>query len=152
LAYFISTTYQPVFQRELFKEYLHYLSILGLTKQETKNDMNERILKPQLRFLLSNVAAEKILLHVYHHGGGHLRGIARDHNIGIGATQRVLRSFVKEGLLKKEQQGRIVWYSFNENCPILNPLLELIRIVYDDIPEEMKKQLFNPKYTLLEDH
>lgn len=132
----------------LLSHYLEYLSILGLAAEPEDPLFNEKQLRPQLHFLLGNVAAEKILLHLYHHGGGNLRGIARDHNLGRGATERVLRRFVQAGLLVRESRGRVVWYTFNNRNPMLKPLLEIVRLVYECIPESKRKETFEPSRVL----
>ena len=130
----------------LINQYLQYLEALGLKGKDAEETQNNQRLEPQLHFLLGNVAAEKILLHLFHHGGGHVRGIARDYAIGLGATQRVLKRFVQAGLIKKETKGHVVWYTFDPKSPFVKLLLELVRIVYESIPEPSRKATFEPTY------
>ncbi|MEE8365857.1 MAG: hypothetical protein V3R76_08725, partial [Gammaproteobacteria bacterium] len=134
--------------RFLINHYLEYLNDLGLKPSNSSSSENSQNLEPQLHFLLGNVATEKILLHLYHHGGGHLNSFSRDHALGRGAVQRVLKRLVDSELIKKETQGRVIWYSFNVSSPLLKPILELIRVVYDAIPEDEKKNIFQPQYKL----
>jgi len=132
----------------LITQFFSYLKELGLISSNN-NDSNEsrKELSPKLRFLFGNVASEKILLHLYHHGRGHLREIARDHTIGVGATQRALNRLMKGQILSKRKDGNQVIYLFNDRNPLLTPILELIRITYNSIPQEIRAKIFNPKYT-----
>ena len=130
----------------LINQYLEYLNQLGLKPSNTSSLEREQELEPKLHFLLGNVAVEKILLHLYHHGGGHMSGFARDHSLGRGNVQRVLKRLVDSGLVKKEARGRVIWYSFDIGSPLLKPILELIRVIYDAIPEDEKKNIFQPQY------
>ena len=130
----------------LITQYLDYLEALGLRARDAEWADNKQQLRPQLHFLLGNVAVEKILLHLYHHGGGHVSGIARDHALGRGATQRVLKRLLQAELLIKESRGRIAWYTFNKRNPIVKPLLEILRLVYDSIPDSQRKATFEPTY------
>ena len=119
-------------------------SIAGLVASATPKDETRTT---KLHFLLGNVASEKVLLHLYHHGGGNVASIARDHALGIGATVRVLDRFVKAGLVRRERRGRVVWYTFETKNPIVRPLLEMLRQVYDSIPEPLRRAAFDPEYT-----
>lgn len=132
-------------QEFLINEFLEYLTNLGVVTA-IKSETEKTKVEPQLHFLLGNEAAEKILLHLYHHGRGHTKGIARDHKLGMGATHRVLNRFTEAGIILKESQGRNVYYTFNKKNPMLKPLLELIRIVYENMSTENKQTSFNPKY------
>jgi len=132
----------------LLDQYLDYLESLGLKPESQENSNKDMTLEPKLHFLFGNIAIEKILLHIYHHGGGHINSISRDHSLGRGATQRTLKRLVEAGIIKKETHGRVIWYTFNEQSPILNPILELIRIIYGAIPEEEKKNTFQPSYKI----
>jgi hypothetical protein len=132
--------------RFLTEQYLDYLRHLGLNGDVAAALGGDPAAAPRLHFLFGNVAAEKILLHLYHHSGGHVRGIARDHGMGMGATQRVLKRFVNAGILQKQSRGRIVWYSFNHKGPLIRPILELIRHVYEAIPLETRRRMFAPKH------
>jgi predicted transcriptional regulator len=130
----------------LIEEFLQYLKHLNLIESQ-KPSGQKRLLEPQLHFLFGNIAVEKIFLHLFHHGRGHLREIVRDHDLGIGSAQRVFPRLVKSGILKKEREGNQIIYSFNENSPLLPSILEMIRVVYKDIPQNIKKRLFNPSYS-----
>lgn len=132
--------------RFLMTQYLAYLDALGLRARDAEWEANRKKAKPQLHYLLGNVATEKILLHIYHHGGGHVNGIARDHKLGMGGTQRVMERLVRAGLLKRESRGRSVWYTFDDRSELIKPLTEMLRIVYDSIPASMRKADFEPDY------
>lgn len=132
----------------LITHFLSFLKELGLVLSNNNySDGSRKELSSKLRFLFGNVASEKIFLHLYHHGRGHLREIARDHTIGIGETQRALNRLIKSQILSKRKEGNQVIYSFNNKHPLLPPILELIRITYNSIPQELRTKVFNPKYT-----
>lgn len=131
----------------LIEEFLQYLKHLNLIESQKPAKGQKRLLEPQLHFLFGNIAVEKIFLHLFHHGRGHLREIVRDHDLGLGSAQRVLPRLVKSGILKKEREGNQIIYSFNENSPLLPSILDMIRVVYKDIPQNIKKRLFNPSYS-----
>lgn len=134
--------------RFLVNQYLEYLDALGLRARDAAWAQNNQRLEPRLHFLLGNVAAEKIILHLNHHGGGHVSGIARDHALGMGATARVLDRFLRAGLIRKESRGRVVWYTLDGQSPFAEPLLEMLRLVYESVPEPLRKATFDPTYAL----
>ena len=134
--------------RFLIAQYLDYLKTLGLNGSNGDSAAESTNRRPQLRFLLANLATEKILLHLYHHGGGNIVALARDHGLGTGATQRVLARLQKAGVIVRESRGRVTWYTLNPRSPLLKPLTELLRVVYRNTPDQLKKQEFEPPYKL----
>ena len=132
--------------RFLISEFLDYLSALGLLGHGDDGQGDEEA-GLQLRFLLANAATEKILLHLFHHGRGHVREIARDHAFGIGEVQRALARLVKGQILAKRTEGNVATYCFNEKNPLVAPVLELVRVTSQQLPQETRKKVFSPKYS-----
>jgi DNA-binding transcriptional ArsR family regulator len=131
----------------LISHYVTYLKELGLITSDKDEEGLKNELSAKLRFLLANVASEKILLHLYHHGRGHLREIVRDHAIGIGGVQKALARLTKGQIIVKRKEGNLVVYSYNDRNPLVSPILELVRITYNSIPQDLRTKIFSPKYT-----
>jgi len=106
---------------------------------------NQRV-RSQLKDILGNATAEKVLLHVFHFQGAHAAKIARDHNMNLSPVQRQLARLERSGLLRKERHGRTVVYYFNDQSPFLPPVLQLMQIVYDAIPLAEKQRVFSPSF------
>jgi len=130
----------------LISHFLAYLGELGLLAGDDAAEKDGKV-QPKLRFLLSSIPAEKILLHLFHHGKGHLREICRDHHVSLGQTQRALARLTKGQILVKRKEGNLVVYYFNERNTIVAPLLDLVRVTYKEIPQEARTRIFSPKYT-----
>lgn len=129
----------------LISEFTKYIEYLGLSDRENHDDKKEK-LQSQLKVILGNKTAEKVLLHVYHFESSYASQIARDHGIHLYSVQKQLERFAQGGILNKERRGRTVLYSFNHRNPFSKPLQQLIKEVYDSIPLEEKSGLFSPRY------
>lgn len=129
----------------LVTEFMDYLRELGLQRDASPADSDSRPAL-QLRMLLGNVATERILLHIYHHGRGYINWIRRDHGLGVGETQRALTRLVEGQILVKRREGSIVFYHFNERNPLVPAILTLVRAAYENIPEAERQSTFSPKY------
>jgi hypothetical protein len=138
----------PLFQSELpsflVSQYLEYMTALGLTASSFGESSAEQT--PLLQFLLGSLAVERTLLQIYHNGGTHVRGLARDQGLSVGSFQYALAKLHKAGLLKREDRGRVVWYSFDYGHPFISPVLELTRLAYESMPEDQRRQIFEPNY------
>ncbi len=132
----------------LIFSFLSYLTALGLVKTVSQGKVRGKGLTPQLRYILGNTTAERVLLHIFHHNGTTGRQIARDHNLALDPIQKQLKRFEKAGVLRKERHGKSSIYYFREDCPFLPEIIGLIRKAYEYIPEEMRKRVFEPDYTL----
>jgi len=51
-------------------------------------------------------------------------------------------------VLRKERKGKSNIYCFDERCPYLEEILGMIRKVYNAVPEQLKKRLFDPEQTI----
>jgi len=129
----------------LVSQLLTYLRSLGLVPASGGRTANQRV-RSQLKDILGNATAEKVLLHVFHFQGAHAAKIARDHNMNLSPVQRQLARLERSGLLRKERHGRTVVYYFNDQSPFLPPVLQLMQIVYDAIPLAEKQRVFSPSF------
>jgi len=134
---------EPV-SKFLVGQFVAYIEELGLLPKALAGDTSAKI-EPQLRLLLSSVATEMVLLHIYQHGRGYVTAIARDHGLGTGETQRALARLEKGQVLVKQRAGGVVFYSFDNRNPLVPALLDLIRVAYRNIPEDQRRLVFTPK-------
>ena len=132
----------------LIYNFVNYLTSLGLLINDSKHKDRGKGLKPQLRYILGNTTAERVLLHIFHHNGATGRQIARDHNLALDPIQKQLKRFEKAGVLRKERHGKECVYYFREDCPFLPEIIGLVRKAYEHIPDEMRKRVFEPDNTL----
>ena len=95
-----------------------------------------------LEGVFGNRTAEKVLLHVFHHGQIHASAIAQDLGLALNPIKGQLDRFEQAGVLVSTEMGRSRVYSFNPKSPFIGPIRELIRIVYESIPLREREQLF----------
>ena len=95
-----------------------------------------------LEGIFGNKTAECVLLHVFHYGEIHASAIAKDYGSAVNPILGQLDRFEKAGILVSKEQGRTRVYSFNPKSPMIGPIRDLIKIVYDSIPLKEKEKLF----------
>ena len=57
----------------------------------------------------------------------YLRQVAQIVDCGMGAVQRELTNLTNAGILKRNEEGRHVYFQVNKSCPIFNELITLIK-------------------------
>jgi hypothetical protein len=65
----------------------------------------------------------------------------------MGEVQRALARLVKGGILDTRMEGNVATYAFNQKSPFSAPLLQLIRVAADQLPQEARRKTFSPKYS-----
>ena len=94
--------------------------------------------------ILGSKTAQKIFLHLYHHGESYPSAVARDFKISLGQVQRQFDRFEDAGVLVSKLVGKTRIYQFNKKQgAILKPFIELIEVIYDSIPLKEKELLFS---------
>jgi hypothetical protein len=96
-----------------------------------------------LEGIFGNKTAERVLLHVFHYGEIHASAIAGDYGIALNPIKRQLDRFETAGVLASKEVGRSRVYFFNPKSPLLGPVRELIRILYESIPLKEREGIFH---------
>jgi hypothetical protein len=131
--------------RFLVDEFVGYLEVLGLLRKVSTHHNDSRV-EPQLKSIINSVAVEKVLLHIYQHGQAHMSAVKRDHMLGAGETHRAFARLVSGQLLERRRQGNLVVYQFNDRNPLIPPLLDLLRVAYQNIARDERRAAFSPQY------
>ena len=98
-----------------------------------------------LEGIFGNKTAERVLLHIYHYGEAHGSAIAKDYGIALNPIKGQLDRFEQAGILASKEIGRSRLYFFNPKSPLLAPIRDLLKIVYDSIPLKEKEILFSTR-------
>lgn len=85
------------------------------------------------------------MLHIYHYGEIHARGIANDYNVAVSPIQLQLDKFENGGLLVSKEIGRSRLYSINPKSPFSKPVIELLKIEYETISIEERQEIFGAR-------
>ncbi len=95
--------------------------------------------------ILGSETAQKIFLHLFHHGESYPSAVAKDFKITLGQVQRQFDRFERAGILISKLSGKTRVYQFNKKNPLTSPFMELVKRVYDSIPLEEKQLIFNTR-------
>lgn len=95
--------------------------------------------------ILGSETAQKIFLHIFHHGESYPSAVARDFNITLGQVQRQFDRFETAGILISKLSGKTRVYQFNKKNTLTGPFSEMVKRVYDSIPLEEKENIFNTR-------
>lgn len=98
-----------------------------------------------LDLILGSETAQKIFLHLYHHGESYPSAVAKDFDITLGQVQRQFDRFEKAGILISKLSGRTRVYQFNKKNTLTGPFIELVKRIYDSLPIEEKENIFNTR-------
>jgi len=107
-------------------------------------DINQLLVDNQIMLegIFGNKTAERVLLHIFHYGEIHASAIAQDYGIALNPILGQLDRFEQAGILISKELGRSRVYSFNPKSPLVSPVRDLVKIVYDSIPLREKEKLF----------
>jgi hypothetical protein len=97
----------------------------------------------ELETLFGNRTTERILLHLFHYGEIHARGIARDYGAALTPFLRQLNRLEAAGVLASREVGRTRIYQFNPKSPYVTPLKKLVEIAYESIPLQEREKIFH---------
>ena len=95
--------------------------------------------------ILGSETAQKIFLHLYHHGETYPTAVAKDFKITLGQVQRQFDRFEEAGLIISKLSGKTRIYQFNKKNPMTSPFMELVKRVYESIPLAEKEEIFNTR-------
>jgi len=98
-----------------------------------------------LKYIFGNATAEKVLLHIYHYGSIHSAAIAEDYGTSATPIANQLERFEKASILVSKTIGRSRVFSFNLKSPLVKPIKELLKIVYESIPLKEKEIIFKTR-------
>lgn len=98
-----------------------------------------------LDLILGSATAQKIFLHIFHHGESYPSAVAKDFAISLGQVQRQFDRFENAGILISKLSGKTRVYQFNKKNPLTSPFLEMVKRVYDSIPLEEKERMFSTR-------
>ena len=96
--------------------------------------------------LFGGLAAEAVLLHLFHYGQAHGRAIARDMGVSLDGVQKQLDKFERCGVLVVQRHGRTLVYSWNPKSGLANKLREIVGMVYESIPLEQRQIRFSTRH------
>jgi hypothetical protein len=99
----------------------------------------------QLETLFGNQTTERILLHLFHYGEIHARGIASDFRSSSTPFLRQFNRLENAGILVSRAVGRTRLYQFNPKSPFTTPLKKMIEIIYESIPLREREQIFHTR-------
>ena len=99
----------------------------------------------ELETLFGNRTTERILLHLFHYGETHARGIARDYDSAVSPFTRQLDKLEGAGILVSREAGRTRLYQFNPKSAYITPLRKLIEISYENIPQNEREKIFHTR-------
>ncbi len=80
-----------------------------------------------LERILGSKTAQKIFIHLYHHGESYPTAVAKDFKISLGAVQKQFERFEEAGIIISKLQGRTRVYQFNKKQGIVKPFIEIIK-------------------------
>lgn len=95
--------------------------------------------------ILGSQTAQKIFLHIYHHGESYPSAVAKDFNISLGQVQRQFDRFETAGILISKLSGKTRVYQFNKKNTLTTPFIEMVKRVYESLPLEEKESLFSTR-------
>ncbi len=98
-----------------------------------------------LEGIFGNKTAEKVLLHIYHHGESHARAISHDMKIANNPVIGQLDRFEKAQILVSKMAGKSRVYRFNDRFTLTGPVKELIKRAYDSLSLKEKERLFEKR-------
>jgi DNA-binding transcriptional ArsR family regulator len=102
--------------------------------------------KTMLDKILGSKTAQKMFLHLYHHGESYPSAVAKDFKMSLGQVQRQFDRFEEAGLIISRLLGRTRVYQFNKkHGAVVKPFMELIKVFYESIPLKEKEKLFSTR-------
>ena len=99
----------------------------------------------QLETLFGNRTIERILLHLFHYGEIHARGVANDYKTSVAPFVLQFNRLENAGILVSRVVGRTRLYQFNPKSPITNPLKKIIEVIYENIDLEERQKIFHQR-------
>jgi hypothetical protein len=98
-----------------------------------------------LEGILGNKSAAMALLHLYHYGEIHASAVASDYGVSITPIKKQFERFEEAGVIISREVGKTRPYQFNLKNPLTKPLMNLIKVVYDNLKVSEKEKIFNSR-------
>ena len=98
-----------------------------------------------LEMLFGNRTTERILLHLFHYGEIHARGIAGDYGSVVSPFIRQFNRLENAGILVSREVGRTRLYEYNPKSAYVGPLKKLVEIAYEAIPLFERQKIFQQR-------
>ena len=95
--------------------------------------------------LLGSKTAQKIFLHLFHHGETYPSAIANDFEISLGQVQRQLDRFEQAGVIISKLVGNTRVYCFNERLGIARAFKEVVKREYEAMAISEKEKFFQTR-------
>jgi len=95
-----------------------------------------------LHALLGSQTAAQLMLYLFHYGEAYATGMARDLGIAVSPIQRQLEKFETAGFLISKTVGKTRIYAFNPKQPATERLKELIRVFYEAMSRDERREMF----------
>lgn len=95
--------------------------------------------------LFGSRAAEATLLHLFHYGESYGRAVSADFEISLDSVQRQFEKFERSGVLISKRHGRTLLYQWNPKSRLSSRLKDLVAVIYDNMPDEIKRQRFETR-------
>ncbi|MBF0315990.1 MAG: winged helix-turn-helix transcriptional regulator [Oligoflexia bacterium] len=98
-----------------------------------------------LEKIFGTKTASFTLLHLFHYGEIHARGLSREIAISLSSVQNQLIKFEEAGVVISKKIGTTRVYSFNKKSPLTKPLMELINVIHSNMSISDKELLFKER-------
>ena len=85
------------------------------------------------------------LLHLFHYGEIHARGLSRDISISLSTVQKQLQKFEEAGVVVSKKIGTTRIFFFNKKSPLTRPLMDLVGVIHSSMSVEDKEQMFHER-------
>lgn len=98
-----------------------------------------------LQTILGNKSAYWVMLYIYHYGEVYPRQVASALDTSVAPIILQLKKFSDAGVLASKKVGKSTLYFFNRKASQVRPLIEMIKMEYDNIPDADKAILFSKR-------
>ena len=95
--------------------------------------------------LFGSVTTKRILLHLFHYGEIHARGIAQDYKSAASPFERQLNRLEEAGILVSKLVGRTRSYQLNPKSAYTNALRKLVEVAYETMPLAEREKVFHER-------
>lgn len=93
--------------------------------------------------VFGGIAAESVLLHVYHYGESYGRAISSDFDIALFSVQRQLDKFEKAGVLVCKKHGKTLVFTWDAKSRFAARVKDLVEVVYEGLSLEEREKRFS---------
>lgn len=98
-----------------------------------------------LEAIVGNKSAYWVMLYIYHYGEVYPRQVATARDVAVSPIIQQLKKFSNAGVLASKKVGKSTLYFFNRKASQVRPLIEIIKMEYQNIPDADKAILFSER-------